>query len=107
MEIEQERASILRPIVIVAGIIIILAAIKAAASILSLFFLAVFLAIAFTPDFSCLRNKGVPSWLAVLITFNNWVRPSIVRTGVVPNQPIRRQVARISKQLERSDLRGF
>ena len=69
METEQERASILRPIVIVAGIIIILAAIKAAASILSLFFLAVFLAIAFTPGFSWLRNKGVASWLAVFITF--------------------------------------
>ena len=69
MEEGQERASILRPIVIVAGIIIILAAIKAAASILSLFFLAVFLAIIFTPGFSWLRKKGVPSWLAVLITF--------------------------------------
>ena len=69
METGQERASILRPIVILAGIIIILAAIKAAAPILSMFFLAVFLAIAFTPGFSWLRNKGIPSWLAVLITF--------------------------------------
>ncbi len=69
METGQERASILRPVVIVAGVIIILAAIKAAASILGMFFLAVFLAIAITPGFSWLRNKGVPSWLAVLIMF--------------------------------------
>jgi len=69
METGQERASILRPIVIVAGIIIILAAIKAAASILSLFFLAVFLAITFSPGFGWLRNKGVPGGLAVLIMF--------------------------------------
>ena len=44
METGQERPSILRPIVIVAAMIIILAAIKAAAAILGLFFLAVFLA---------------------------------------------------------------
>ncbi len=69
METGQERPSILRPIVIVAGFIVILAAIKAAASILSLFFLAVFLAITFTPGFSWLRKKGVPSWLAILIMF--------------------------------------
>ena len=69
MESRQERASILRPIVIVAGIIIILAAIKAAASILSLFFLAVFLAITFAPGFSWLRSKGVPGGLAILIMF--------------------------------------
>ena len=69
METGQERPSILRPIVIVAGIIIILAAIKAAASILSLLFLAVFLAITFTPGFSWLRKKGVPGGLAILIMF--------------------------------------
>ena len=69
METGQERPSILRPIVIVAGFIVILAAIKAAASILSLFFLAVFLAITFTPGFSWLRKKGAPSWLAILIMF--------------------------------------
>ena len=69
METRQERASILRPIVIVAGIMIILAAIKAAASILSLFFLAVFLAITFAPGFSWLRSKGVPGGLAILIMF--------------------------------------
>ena len=63
----QERASILRPIIIVAGMIIILAAIKAAAAFLSLFFLAVFLAITFSPGFGWLRNKGVPSWLAIVI----------------------------------------
>ncbi len=49
METGQERASILRPILIVAGMIIILAAIKLAASIPSLFFLAAFLAISFMP----------------------------------------------------------
>ena len=52
----QERASILRPIVIVAGIIIILAGIKAAASILSLFFLAVLVANALSSGFGWLRN---------------------------------------------------
>ena len=69
MEAGQERASILKPIVIVAGMIIILAAIKAAASFLSMFFLAAFLAIIFAPGFSWLRSKGVPSWLTVLILF--------------------------------------
>ena len=69
MEAGQERASILKPIVIVAGSIIILAAIKAAASILSLFFLAVILAITFMPGFSWLRSKGVPGGLTVLILF--------------------------------------
>ena len=61
------RSSILRPVLIVAGLVIILAGIKAAASIMSLFFLAVFLAIIFMPPFSWLRNKGMPSWLAMLI----------------------------------------
>ncbi len=61
------RSSILRPVLIVAGVVIILAGIKAAASIMSLFFLAVFLAIIFMPPFSWLRNKGMPSWLAMLI----------------------------------------
>ncbi len=45
-----DRSSILRPVLIVAGLVIILAGIKAAASIMSLFFLAVFLAITFTPE---------------------------------------------------------
>ena len=87
METRQERASILRPIVIVAGIIIILAAIKAAASILSLFFLAVFLAITFAPGFSWLRSKGVPGGVGnpYYVRRDNWVRPSAVRTGVVPD----------------------
>ena len=64
-----ERQSILRPILIIAGIVIILAAFKVAASILSMFFLAAFLAMLFAPPFSWLRNKGVASWLAVLIVF--------------------------------------
>ena len=67
MDPNRERASILRPVLIVAGLVIILAGIKAAASIMSLFFLAVFLAIIFMPPFSWLRNKGMPSWLAMLI----------------------------------------
>ena len=45
METGKERASIMRPVLIVAGLVIILAGIKAAASIMSMFFLAVFLAI--------------------------------------------------------------
>ncbi len=49
MEAGKERASILRPVLIVAGLVIILAGIKAAASIMSLFFLAVFLAMTFMP----------------------------------------------------------
>ncbi len=82
METGQERASILRPIVIVAGIIIILAAIKAAASILSLFFLAVFLAITFAPGFSWLRSKGIPSWLTVLILFGSIIGVALLLFGL-------------------------
>ena len=69
MEEGRQRPSIVKPIVIVAGMIIILAAIKAAAAILGMFFLAVFLAISFTPAFARLRSKGVPNGLAVLILF--------------------------------------
>ncbi len=82
METGQERASILRPIIIVAGIIIILAAIKAAASILGLFFLAVVLAITFAPGFSWLRSKGIPSWLAVLILFGAIIGVALLLFGL-------------------------
>ena len=82
MQTGQERASILRPIVIVAGIIIILAGIKAAASILSLFFLAVFLAITFAPGFGWLRNRGVPGGLAVLILFGVVVGVALLLFGL-------------------------
>ena len=66
MEEGTQRPSIVKPVVIVAGMIIILAAIKAAAAILGLFFLAVFLAISFTPAFGWLKrplkttNPGLP-----------------------------------------------
>ena len=69
MEEGSPRPSIVKPVVIVAGMVIILAAIKALASILGLFFLAVFLAISFSPAFGWLRNKGVPNGVAVLIVF--------------------------------------
>ena len=69
MEEGTQRPSILKPVVIVGGMIIILAAIKAAAAILGLFFLAVFLAITFTPAFGWLRSKGIPNGLAILILF--------------------------------------
>ncbi len=82
MEAGQERASILRPIIIVAGMIIILAAIKAAASILGLFFLAVVLAITFAPGFSWLRSKGIPSWLTVLILFGAIIGVALLLFGL-------------------------
>jgi len=81
MEAGQERASILKPIVIVAGMIIILAAIKAAASILSMFFLAAFLAIIFAPGFGWLRSKGVPGWLTVLIFFGAIIGIALLLLG--------------------------
>ena len=82
MELRHERASIFRPVVIVAGTIVILAAIKLAASILSLFFLAAFLAIAFMPGFNWLRNKGVPSWLTVIILFGGIIGVALLLFGL-------------------------
>ena len=69
MSIDPERPSIIRPVIIISGFVIILAGIKATAPIMGLFFLAVFLAITFAPGFSWLRNKGVPSSVTVLILF--------------------------------------
>ncbi len=82
MEEGTQRPSIVKPVVIVAGMIIILAAIKAAAAILGLFFLAVFLAISFTPAFGWLRSKGAPNWLAVLILFTSIIGFALLLFGL-------------------------
>jgi len=82
MDPNRERASILRPVLIVAGLVIILAGIKAAASIMSLLFLAVFLAIVFTRPFNWLRDKGLPNWLAILTMFAAIIGCSLLLFGL-------------------------
>jgi len=68
MNIAKENSSILKVILIGAGVSIIIFAMKASASILSQFLLAGIIGISVLPATRWLIRKGMSTWLALLIT---------------------------------------
>ena len=68
MTATSESQGIIRVVIILAGLIVILAGLKSASSIVGPLLLAVFAAILFAKIMRWLEAKGVPHWLAVTIT---------------------------------------
>jgi len=68
MNIATENSSILKVVLILAGVSIIIFAMKLSAPILSSFLLAVIIGISVLPVTSWLVHKGITTWLALLIT---------------------------------------
>ena len=68
MNTTGESQGIIRVVIILAGLVVILAGIRAAASIIGPLLLAVFIAILFAKIMRWLETKGVPHWVAIVVT---------------------------------------
>lgn len=68
MNVATEKSSILKVVLILAGVSIIIFAMKLSAPILSSFLLALVIGISVLPVTSWLVRKGITTWLALLIT---------------------------------------
>jgi len=64
---EEERSSAMRVLVVAASLVVLVAGMKAASSLLVPFLLALFIAVIATPMFLALRQRGVHSAVALLI----------------------------------------
>jgi len=94
-EFPRESTTILRPLLIVAAVIVILGAMRLAAPILNPLLLALVITLLCNPIFRWLQRRGLSVWLALLIMIGGFLTTAAVMVSVI-GISVSRLTARLS-----------
>lgn len=77
------RPTIIRPLLIIASVIIILSAMRASASLVNPILLALVITLLCNPIYSWLQKRGLPSWMALLLMVIGVLSGAAILTTVI------------------------